>query len=267
MSKIHLPDNTTSRYDNNKSWSDMGDAKATKVCQCIDVRMGQSRVQGNKLEPVFIMELYNETSDKKIIKYLNCNRSTNSSNYKVPQNSDFAKLYRSTTGDNPTKRFSKAFQLMDHFLGYWFVAEFKLYKPSKGQEYLKVSHIRPANPARNEAWTLDGTLKKTRRKAKFTPLKVGDKQAISRRPTGENEEKCRRPTGDSETLQTSKSLGLEPVSNLTNKHPVKSNITNTQDHVLRGSPVSNQASRVIDYLQLDGETQSDYFDRVIDDSF
>jgi hypothetical protein len=267
MSKIHLPDNALSRSDNNRLCSVVSGAMLTKRCECIDVRKGESRVKGNKLVPVFIMELHNEAIDMGIINFLQCNRTTNDSNYKVPANSDFAKLYRSTTGNNPTKLFSKASQLKDHFLGYWFIAEMELYQPPKGEKYLKVSHIRPEAPAQNDAWTLDGTLKKTRRKVKFAPLEVGDKQAINRRTAGEKEEKSRRQAGDIETLQVANSLGLESDFKPTNKLPIKGYVTNTQDHVMRGSPVSNQASRVIDYLQLDGETKSDYFDRVIDDSF
>jgi hypothetical protein len=229
--------------------------------------MGEIRVQGNKLAPVFIMELYNETIDKPIIKYLNCNRTSNDSNYKVKPDSDFAKLLRLTTGEIANKRFSKAFQLKNHFLGYWFIAEFELYQPPKGPEYFKVSHIKPETPIRNDAWTIKGTLKKTRKKPSFAPLEAGDKEATKGRQVGENEAINKRQVGEQEALQTPISLGLEPVFQSTNKDNSTSNVTNTQDHVVSDDIFLNQTINVFHYSRLENETTNDYFDRVIEISF
>ena len=154
-----------------------------KLCECIDVRPGQSKLKGGIIKPVFILELGNNNPDdeRKIIKYLQCNRTTIGSNYKVPIDSDFAKLYRSTIGENPRKRFSKASQLLSHFLGYWFIAEFHLYQPPQGDPFFKVARIKAEAPAKNDAWTLNGTLKKTSKKRTSPPLNTGDKQAKGRR--------------------------------------------------------------------------------------
>jgi len=247
----------------------VGGAMVTKLCECIDVRAGESKLKGGIIKPVFILELGNNDPDdeRKIIKYLQCNRTTNDSNYKVPIDSDFAKLYRSTIGENPRKRFSKAAQLMSHFVGYWFIAEFDLYKPPTGEPFFKVARIKAESPAKNDAWTLNGTLKKTSKKRTSSPLNAGDKQAKDRRPTGEKEAKNKRLVGDNESLQASNSLGLELDFHHIKRLPNQDNTTNTQDHVLGGDRFLNQTCNVFNYFRLENETTSDYFDRVIADSF
>ena len=110
------------------------------ICECIGVRIGVIPTAGGE-KPIFIMELHNETINEPLIKYLNCNSKTKDI-YTVRHNSDFAKLYRLTLGDNPTKRFSKANQLLQHFLGSWFIAKYEKAADKNGVHYLKVTYIR-----------------------------------------------------------------------------------------------------------------------------
>lgn len=203
--------------------------QAPILCECIDIRTGAIHTTGG-VKPVFVMKLHNESINEPLIKYFNCKKST-AGNYTVPHNSDFAKLYRSTIGDNPKKRFSKAHQLISHLSGYLFIAKPERSQQKNGQVYFKVTHITPANPARNDAWTLDGSLKKSK-KLPFQVIENGDEVATGRRRNGEKMAINRRQSGDGETLQPAKILELEPVFHPTKTLNIQSKTTNTQDHVV-----------------------------------
>jgi hypothetical protein len=174
------------------------------------------------------MELHSDSIPEPLIKFFNCNCTTKG-RYKVPHNSAFSKLYRTTLGTNPTKRFSEAHKIFKNFRGYWFIAKYERAQLKKGQLYLKVVHIEPENPARNDAWTLDGTLKKTAKKATFTPTESEDNQGIIRGQSGDNQGIIRGQSGDRETLKASNSLGLEAVFHPTKKHHNQGKTTNTKD--------------------------------------
>ena len=181
--------------------------QAPVLCECIDTRIGNISTAGGR-KPVIIMQLQNEAIPEPLIKYFNCNLS-DAGNHSVSKKSDFANIYRCTLGSNPTKRFSKAQQLIKHLSGYWFIASYEQAQSRSRKQYFKVTHIKPEAPARNDAWTLDGTLKKV---AKNSPFQ-----------TPEN--------GDGETLEASNSLGLEAVFHPTKKRPNQGKITNTLSHV------------------------------------
>ena len=93
--------------------------QASLLCECIETRIANIQTVAG-VKPVFILELYNESREEQFIKYLNCN-STTKGQYKVPHNSDFAKLYRLTLGVNSTKHFSEAHKILHHFERQWFV--------------------------------------------------------------------------------------------------------------------------------------------------
>jgi hypothetical protein len=207
----------------------MVNIQAPVLCECIDTRIGTISTAGG-VKPVFIMQLHNETIDEPLIKYFNCNLS-NAGYYSVPHNSDFAKIYRTTIGTNPTKRFSKSHQLISHLSGFWFVASFERAHLRNRKHYLKVTHIKPNAPVRNDAWTLDGSLKKAVRNLPFQTNKNGDEMVTSRRQSGETMTMDWRRSGDSEMLEAYKSLGLEAVFHPTKKRPDQGKITNTLDHV------------------------------------
>jgi hypothetical protein len=176
------------------------------------------------------MELENETFEEKIIKFFGCNLSE-AGNHSVPHNSDFAKLYRTTIGSNPTKRFSKAHQLLPHLSSYYFAINYKLVEPSRAIPYLKVTRIKPKSIVRNDAWTLDGTLKKIPKNSPFKTLENGDEMATDWRQSGETMATDWRRHGDGETLEASKSLGLDAIFHPTKKRPDQGKTTNTLDHV------------------------------------
>jgi hypothetical protein len=203
--------------------------QAPVICQCTATRTGTIPTAGGR-RPVFIMELENETFEEKIIKFFGCNLSE-AGNHSVPHNSDFAKLYRTTIGSNPTKRFSKAHQLLPHLSSYYFAINYKLVEPSRAIPYLKVTRIKPKSIVRNDAWTLDGTLKKIPKNSPFKTLENGDEMATDWRQSGETMATDWRRHGDGETLEASKSLGLDAIFHPTKKRPDQGKTTNTLDHV------------------------------------
>ena len=203
--------------------------QAPILCECIDTRIGTIKTAGG-VKPVFIMQLQNEAIPEPLIKYFNCNLS-DAGNHTVQHNSDFAKIYRSTLGDNPTKRFSKAHQLISHLSGYWFIASYERAQSRSRKQYLKVVHIEPETPARNDAWTLDGTLKKAAKNSPFQTPKNGDEVATDWRQSGDKVATDWRQSGDGETLEASKPLGLEAIFHPTKKRPDQGKTTNTLDHV------------------------------------
>ena len=219
----------------------MVNIQAPVLCECIDTRIGTISTAGG-VKPVFIMQLHNETIDEPLIKYFNCNLS-NAGYYSVPHNSDFAKIYRTTIGTNPTKRFSKSHQLISHLSGFWFVASFERAHLRSRKHYLKVTHIKPNAPVRNDAWTLDGSLKKAVRNLSFQTNKNGDEMVTSRRQSGETMVMDWRRSGDGEMLEASTSLGLEPVLYPTTKLPNQGKTTNTQDQVCNGLLFDNLTAR------------------------
>ena len=204
--------------------------QAPILCECIDIRTGAIHTTGG-VKPVFVMQLHNESINEPLIKYFNCKKST-AGNYTVPHNSDLAKLYRSTIGDNPKKRYSEAHKILKHFLGYWFIAKYKQEQQTKGQVYFKVTHITPENPVINNAWTIDGTLKKTTKKTTFTRPEIADNLRIIRGQFADKQRKNSGRFADGETLQPAKILGLEPVFHPTKTLNIQSKTTNTQDHVV-----------------------------------
>lgn len=187
------------------------------------------------------MELVNETFDDQIIKYFNCTDSSTKSAYIVSGKSDFAKLYRITLGENPTKRYSRAQQLKDHFLEQWFIVKCEpAYQKNSGKKYLKVVHIEPQNPVRNDAWTSTGVMKRTPRKSRSQSLKnganqvttKGDEQVISKLQLGDEQVKSGLQVGDDKTLQDPISFGLEPVLNPTRTPWHINKYTNKQKRLL-----------------------------------
>jgi hypothetical protein len=208
----------------------VGEIQALVLCECIETRIGEIFTAGGK-KPVFIMVLHNETINEPLIKYFNCKRSK-SGNYTVPHNSDFAKLYRCTLGTNPKKRYSEAHKILKHLLGRWFFTNYERAQLQKGKQYLKVTHIEPVTPVKNDAWTFDGTLKKTNKKATFTNPETEEILGINRGQFADKQRKNRGQSADSEALQAPKSLGLEPFFHPTKTLNIQSKTTKTQDHVL-----------------------------------
>jgi hypothetical protein len=149
------------------------------LCECIDTKIGSIYTAGGN-SPLLIMELYAEPNNATLTKFFNCQSKTKGC-YTVPHNSDFAKLYRLTFGENPTKRFSKAHQLLGHFLGCRFFVGYETAASKKNGSYRKVTHIEPEKPILNDAWVATGALKKSRKSQLAKTLEKGDEVATSRR--------------------------------------------------------------------------------------
>lgn len=186
------------------------------LCICVDFRKGTIR---RDTKPVFIMELYAAEAELPVIKFFNC-KSKSKGAYKVLHDGDFAKMYRLTLGEVDKKRFSRAQQLLGHFLGCRFVVS--KYEPAiskDGTPYLKATEIKPETPFLSAMWWPSGVLKKATKRRKS-----GDEMVKNKRQKGDEMVKNRRQKGDDKTLQAANSLYLEPVLN-----PTKTLNTNTHN--------------------------------------
>jgi len=201
-------------------------------CECIGTRIGAINTAGGE-KPVFIMELHAEAINAPLIKYFNCNTSTKN-RYTVSSNSDFAKLYRLTLGENPTKRFSEAKHLLSHFQEHRFNADYEHASLKNGTRYFKVTQIMPELSCKSDRWTANGTLKKVSRKSQKPPPEIPDEH---RKSTGQLPDFYRINTGqvpDDKTLQHPKTLGLEVVFNPTKTLPTQGKTTKPLDHTPDG---------------------------------
>ncbi|WP_341325920.1 hypothetical protein [Methylotuvimicrobium sp. KM2] len=125
------------------------------LCECVDTKIGSIRVKSGK-KPVFIFELVSDTGEL-FIKFFNANK-TPKGNYSVARNSDFARLYRLSTGNNPIKKFSECQKLIKHMSGYMFLASFEAARDRRGNEYNRVIALKPAEPIISGEWTITGHL-------------------------------------------------------------------------------------------------------------
>lgn len=222
------------------------------LCECVGWKHSLSNIKGIE-QHSFILDLCIVDTGEMLVKYLNCN-STTQNRFTVPQNGDFAKLYRLTLGSNPTKRFSEAGKLVSHFLGCRFFAEYKKTIAKNKIVYSKVISLRPEKPILNDSWTSTGMVKKTHKGGHKT-------EEYQRKSSGLLADKQRIFSGkvaDCKSLQASKSLGLEPVFN----------------HVQSPEPISKKVQRELvprtnffNYSRFENETIEDFHNRVIDESF
>ncbi|MBL1262460.1 hypothetical protein [Candidatus Methylomicrobium oryzae] len=120
---------------------------------CANTKVGSIAVKGG-IKPVFIIELITDSGEL-LVKFFNVQR-TKKGNYAVGRNSDFARLYRITTGSNPAGRFSRADRLLGHFKGYEFSVEYIEALDKLNNIYQKVTAIKPLNPIVSEGWTVTG---------------------------------------------------------------------------------------------------------------
>lgn len=124
-------------------------------CICVNAKIGMIAVKGG-IKPIFILEFATDDGEL-LVKFFNTNR-TKKGNYTVSRNSDFARLYRQTIGENPSARFSRADQLLNHFIGYQFLVQHIEALDKKNIFYRKVTSIYPLNPIVSEGWTATGHL-------------------------------------------------------------------------------------------------------------
>jgi hypothetical protein len=124
-------------------------------CACVNAKVGTIAVKSG-IKPVFVFELADDQGEL-LIKFFNSDK-TSKGNYTVGRNSDFARLYRLTIGDNPSARFSRADRLLGHFVGHGFLVEYTEAIDKLNNFYRKVTAIKPLNPVVSEGWTVTGHL-------------------------------------------------------------------------------------------------------------
>jgi hypothetical protein len=156
--------------------------------------------------PIFQFKLINVESGKIAIMFFNANETKNG--FKVPHDGKFAKLYRLTFGENPKARYSKAEQLLSHFIGERLKCQIELSKYENGDAYMKVLTAEPLHPIVKDEWTATGALKgKNRRRnssKKVTSLITKDrnKAETTRKANGTTLENKRKKNGNTNKAQT-----------------------------------------------------------------
>ena len=126
-------------------------------CECVNARTGTIKTQGGNKD-VLILELVDDCGEI-YIKFFGANR-TKKGNLCVNKNSDFARLYRLSTGRNQVSRFSRCSELLCHLINYQFVISWVDSVGAKGKKYKKVATIAPQDPVITDGWTLTGHLRR-----------------------------------------------------------------------------------------------------------
>jgi hypothetical protein len=228
-------------------------------CECVSAKQAKIDTPGGQ-KPIFILELLTDDG-KEIIKYLNVKKLP-SGNYSAAKESDFAKLYRLAIGDNPTKRFSKAQQLLGHFHGVKFIVSFEEHKSSNNTLYFKAKTIQPVEPIIRDEWTATGQVKgkprghyKRQKQAK-PRLLIGDDMATSRRNSGEDLD-IEKPVKSQFNLTSS-----------TNSVPLKHTTYNMKP-LTHNAVIRDKEGQIIgaEYNRREHETVDAYYDRVINETF
>ena len=261
------------------------------TCTAIYSRTIPAPNKASKIRHVIIMELYIPGVDLKIKKFFN--KKPTNPNAVCHKKGSFAKLYRSTLGENPVKRFSEVQRLLKNLLGYGFIVDCEEATDSNGLKYLNVTSIKPENPVENEGWRLDGTLNPPQKNSISKHNNYGknqgetwDKLGISLGETWENK-----------SLQAPISLGLKPILNrLTTYQRIQPNnlITGTPkidfnfesdeldvfeyyapepeiiaddlEPIVEDHQEAPQEPKVFYWRAMPGESKDEYQDRIIADS-
>ena len=144
------------------SWTVAPVAKGV-LCTCIGTGLFTGIVNG-KPTYSFILKLVENDTGEEITCYISYNKTKKGKSVSRIK-SKFATLYRLTTGENPTSRFSKAQQLVKHFIGREFIVDYAEVQSAKQGAYRKASSIEAAHPIVTDDWTKKGVLKGKKRGA------------------------------------------------------------------------------------------------------
>ena len=236
-------------------WTTYGPA----LCECINTKIALINIKGIK-RPVFILELITEDG-RLVIKYLNV-KKLRSGNYSVQKQSDFAKLYRSAFGVNPSKRFSKSQQLLPHFNGMKFITTFEEALSTNGTKYFKAKKLEPINPIITAEWTSTGQLKgKSRGHYKTQNVKS------LKRKTGEDSAKNWRKIGDDLDIKNAVKPDFYSVMHH-NSIQLKDTTCNIEPLPHKAlSTDSNRKISVYIHMRRKHESLGSFYDRVIDETF
>ncbi|PHS69128.1 MAG: hypothetical protein COB23_07170 [Methylophaga sp.] len=246
---------------------------APAVCECVGVRIANINTSGGA-KTVFILELVTIEGGLFLTKFFNVNK-TPKGNYSVQHNSDFAKIYRTTIGENPTSRFSRANQLLKHLMGCEFIAEYIDAKTILIEHYLKATKLTSTAPIVTDEWFETGTLKAKKRSQKPKCLNVvevtknkqwiGNGLAKNKQKNGnelvmEKAEKahCYLASPTISIPLTSFKHYIRPLSHI---KPIS---VRTDDYETTIKTVTGSTS--YQYSQCSNETDDEYYDRVIEES-
>ena len=216
-------------------------------CECVDVRTGSIPTQAGR-QPVLILDLHSDGLEFPVIKFFNA-ELTKSGNHTVSVDSDFAKLYRLTIGENPRKRFCEVRELLGHLLGYQFIVTAEQVLKRHGEAYLKVEKIKPVDPIYSSEWTSSGKQKGASRRRK-TRRQVDDKLTTVRRQVDDKLTTVRRQVDDAKSLQAAKTLGLQPFS------IPQCHYTTVQQYNSTTDPLPHVSDAGIDAVTLPAETET-----------
>jgi hypothetical protein len=126
-------------------------------CVCMTTRTCVIPTKGGFM-PRFIMELHPDDEREPVLKFFGVER-TPKGNYTVSPHSDFAKLYRLTTGENPKRKWNRVSTFIKHFHDERFIVDWEEIERPDKKTYLKATHIQPINPIIDEnIWTETGAL-------------------------------------------------------------------------------------------------------------
>lgn len=252
-------------------WNTYPNSNAT----CIDAHIREA-VFNNVKKSIIVLELYVKELDITLTRFFNCKKNR-SGHYSVPRDSDFAKLYRLTTGEYPAQRFSKVEQLIKHILGSEFNCSYKDAESEKFGRYYKVTKINPIEPIITKAWHPSGKLVRKAPNKKNIEYKTNEE--TKRKLLGSEVENNRQHTGKKEETSTlHRSIytnGLDanpiPLSHLENKTNKVEAYSITQTTIGHGNDgfirKRSNKEKIFIYHRLEQETYDEYLDRVLDASF
>jgi hypothetical protein len=239
---------------------------------CIDAYTGNINTSGG-IKPVFILELYNDERKVSITKFFNC-KKTKKGNLAVNKNSDFACIYRTSVGEDPRPRYSKAKQLLGHLIGISFLCEFQEAKDRNDSLYFRATKIQPVNPQASDEWFLNGKLKNKRgvKGRRYSPSIYGlNIQKSYKQKPDNNEAIIRKKVGnelESEYLANpSTSVASSAIlSTYIHTTPQGSSVESLRHKDYVDVEEVSETEHVYRYSRAPDESYDDYIDSVLNDS-
>lgn len=239
---------------------------------CTNAYTGNSNTQGG-LQSVFILELYNEEKQISVTKFFNCNESKKG-NLTVSKNSNFACIYRSSIGEDPRPRYSKAKQLLHHLIGLKFICEYEEAKDRNGSSYFRAKKIQPVEPQTSEEWFLEGNLKNKRgnRGRRHRPSRSGLNDQINPEQRPDNDVETNRKIVGNEleigNLAKASDSNISGAILSTYQHPtlLNSSVESLRHKDYVDIKEVSDKEHVYRYSHAPGESYDDYIDSVLSDS-
>jgi hypothetical protein len=206
-----------------------------------------------------ILDLVSFDGSLKVVAFFNV-KKTKKGFYTVGHKSRFAKLYRSTIGDNPSRLKGKAHQLVKHFIGEQFYVDYKEALRDDRSLYFKATDISPIKPIETKEWFSNGELK-AKARGRYVTKKNKNRTLRGK----EQENKWKNAGNELETASPSKpnkNKGSEYVSSA-----LKHTTSGVSPLTCVDMKVVSHNERIYTYEKKRGETLDEYHQRVIDETF